>query len=169
VDWFLLILLILAVVAALILGYGLGSLSSSTTDEDDDETVEVEDPTPEQLGQLKQTLNLQKGSLTFKKGSIYHIVYENKKHIWKRLARWADLRQRLESADEVDREEKIEVTQQLPNPCLLFVQTGKGHVGFLRKEWKHAGSDQPYPPCCYPSDENPKGCQSFLRCVGVEK
>lgn len=54
-----------------------------------------------------------------------------------------------------------------PNPCLLAAQGG--YVGVLRKEWKKAGADQPYPPCCYPSEKNPKGCEFFLKCVGVEK
>ena len=52
----------------------------------------------------------------------------------------------------------------VPNPCLL---AGKGgYVGVLRREWKKL---KEYPPGCYPSSQNPKGCEHFYECVGVEK
>jgi len=48
-------------------------------------------PTREQLETLKQKLGVQRGSLQFKDGSVYHVEAEGKKRVWKRLGRWSEL------------------------------------------------------------------------------
>jgi len=60
---------------------------------DDDDELEVEDPTREELDALKTELSIKTGSLQFKSGSVYHVVYDSavRKHKWKRLGSYEEL------------------------------------------------------------------------------
>jgi len=52
---------------------------------------EFEKPTKEQLAFLKEILNIGKGNLQFKDGSIYNVIAEGKKRVWRKVGRWRDL------------------------------------------------------------------------------
>lgn len=52
-------------------------------------------PTKEELDELKIQLGIDKGSLQFKSGSVYHVTYDAnvRKHRWKRLGAYEELRE----------------------------------------------------------------------------
>ena len=57
----------------------------------------LEKPSKQQLAKLKTALGLTAGSLQYKKGSVYLVTYDasSKKHIWKRLGPWLELKRKL--------------------------------------------------------------------------
>ena len=61
--------------------------------------VEFDKPTKEQLDILKKMLNLTEGSLHFKSNAIHLVRYDkaSKKHTWRRIGSWPELRQKLPS------------------------------------------------------------------------
>jgi len=56
-----------------------------------------DEPTKEELEQLREVLKIEKGSLSYKSGSVYNIVYQNKKHVWNCLGSWLVLKEQLEA------------------------------------------------------------------------
>ena len=68
------------------------SARRTSCDEEYEDEYE-EDPTREELDELKAQLGIEKGSLQFKSGSVYHVVYDSavRKHRWKRLGYYEEL------------------------------------------------------------------------------
>ena len=62
------------------------------------ETSTIDPPTKQELAQLKEALEIERGSLQYKRrgAGIYHVVYKAGKHRWKHVGSWIELKERLE-------------------------------------------------------------------------
>jgi hypothetical protein len=63
----------------------------------------VEPPSREELQRLKEVLNIEKGSLQFKRrgSGIYLVTYEHGKYCWRHLGSWIQLKEKLERENSV--------------------------------------------------------------------
>jgi len=85
------LLLLILVIISLIFCFFMGRLYAQNI-----QATYAEDevaPTREELDALKTELSIETGSLQFKSGSVYHVVYDStvRKHKWKRLGSYEKL------------------------------------------------------------------------------